>query len=177
MAAAGVAGDFSLSLFLMAELVMRPFRLQSESALALAIAVKRIAPALHRQAGCRPLRDSVGSNPTTRHSRAGLSYSAASRLEDRPQNRPEVESSSATGYRKGPSNHAAFPAPGGRGGARWSDGGWEVPSSYRDYLGNLGFCYGIFRDITPIAAGRLWAGSSVVSRPGFLPYDGWRRAQ
>jgi len=29
-----------------------------------------------------------------------------------------------------------------------------VPSSYRDYQGNQGFCYGIFRDITPIAAYR-----------------------
>jgi hypothetical protein len=28
----------------------------------------------------------------------------------------------------------------------------EVPTSYRYYLGNLGFFCGIFRDITPIAA-------------------------
>jgi hypothetical protein len=28
----------------------------------------------------------------------------------------------------------------------------EVPTSYRYYLGNLGFFWGIFRDITPIAA-------------------------
>ena len=28
----------------------------------------------------------------------------------------------------------------------------EVPSSYRDYFGNLGFFCAIFRDITPIAA-------------------------
>ena len=28
----------------------------------------------------------------------------------------------------------------------------EVPSSYRDYFGNLCFFCGIFRDITPIAA-------------------------
>jgi hypothetical protein len=29
---------------------------------------------------------------------------------------------------------------------------WEVSSSYRCYFGNLGFFWGIFRDITPIAA-------------------------
>ena len=28
----------------------------------------------------------------------------------------------------------------------------DVPSSYRYYLSNLGFFWGIFRDITPIAA-------------------------
>jgi hypothetical protein len=28
----------------------------------------------------------------------------------------------------------------------------DVPTSYRYYLGNLGFFWGIFRDITPIAA-------------------------
>lgn len=28
----------------------------------------------------------------------------------------------------------------------------EVPSCYRDYFGNLSFFWGIFRDITPIAA-------------------------
>ena len=37
---------FSLSLFLMPAFIIRPFRHQSESALALAIAVKRVAPAL-----------------------------------------------------------------------------------------------------------------------------------
>jgi len=37
---------FSLSLFLIPAYVIRPFRHQSESALALAIAVKRVAPAL-----------------------------------------------------------------------------------------------------------------------------------
>jgi hypothetical protein len=37
----------------------------------------------------------------------------------------------------------------------WGDstaGFVEVPTSYRYYLGNLGFFWGIFRDITPIAA-------------------------
>jgi hypothetical protein len=37
----------------------------------------------------------------------------------------------------------------------WGDstaGFGEVPTSYRYYLGNLGFFWGIFRDITPIAA-------------------------
>lgn len=42
----GLLAIFSLSLFLFPAFVIRPFRHQSESALGLAIAVKRIAPAL-----------------------------------------------------------------------------------------------------------------------------------
>lgn len=42
----GLLATLSLSLFLVPALVIRPFRHQSESALALAISVKRIAPAL-----------------------------------------------------------------------------------------------------------------------------------
>jgi hypothetical protein len=42
----GSLAIFSLSLFLIPAFVIRPFRHQSESALGLAIAVKRIAPAL-----------------------------------------------------------------------------------------------------------------------------------
>jgi len=42
----GLAAALSLSLFLTPAFVIRPFRHQSESALALAISVKRIAPAL-----------------------------------------------------------------------------------------------------------------------------------
>jgi hypothetical protein len=42
----GLLAMFSLSLFLMPAYVIRPFRHQSERALELAIAVKRIAPAL-----------------------------------------------------------------------------------------------------------------------------------
>jgi Protein of unknown function (DUF3179) len=42
----GLLAMFSLSLFLLPAFVIRPFRHQSESALRLAIAVKRIAPAL-----------------------------------------------------------------------------------------------------------------------------------
>ncbi len=42
----GLLAALSLSLFLVPAFVIRPFRHQSESALALAIAVKRIAPAL-----------------------------------------------------------------------------------------------------------------------------------
>jgi hypothetical protein len=42
----GLLAMFSLSLFLMPAFVIRPFRHQSERALELAIAVKRIAPAL-----------------------------------------------------------------------------------------------------------------------------------
>ena len=42
----GLLAIFSLSLFLIPAFVIRPFRYQSESALDLAIAVKRIAPAL-----------------------------------------------------------------------------------------------------------------------------------
>jgi Protein of unknown function (DUF3179) len=42
----GLLAALSLSLFLIPAFVIRPFRYQSESALALAIAVKRIAPAL-----------------------------------------------------------------------------------------------------------------------------------
>jgi hypothetical protein len=42
----GLLAALSLSLFLIPAFVIRPFRHQSESALALAIAVKRIAPAL-----------------------------------------------------------------------------------------------------------------------------------
>jgi hypothetical protein len=37
-------------------------------------------------------------------------------------------------------------------GATSAAGLGDVPSSYRYYLGNLGFFWGIFRDITPIAA-------------------------
>jgi len=42
----GLLAALSLSLFLIPAFIIRPFRYQSESALALAIAVKRIAPAL-----------------------------------------------------------------------------------------------------------------------------------
>jgi len=42
----GLLAALSLSMFLIPAFVIRPFRHQSESALALAIAVKRIAPAL-----------------------------------------------------------------------------------------------------------------------------------
>jgi len=42
----GLLAALSLSLFLVPAFIIRPFRYQSESALALAIAVKRIAPAL-----------------------------------------------------------------------------------------------------------------------------------
>ena len=42
----GLLAALSLSLFLLPAFVIRPFRHQSESALALAIAVKRVAPAL-----------------------------------------------------------------------------------------------------------------------------------
>jgi hypothetical protein len=52
-----------------------------------------------------------------------------------------------------PSKDAVFRLYCGCAGARRAPGGGEVPSSYRDYFGNQGFCYGIFRDITPIAAG------------------------
>ncbi len=42
----GLLAMFSLSLFVIPAFVIRPFRHQSESALGLAIAVKRIAPVL-----------------------------------------------------------------------------------------------------------------------------------
>jgi hypothetical protein len=42
----GLLAALSLSMFLIPAFVIRPFRHQSENALALAIAVKRIAPAL-----------------------------------------------------------------------------------------------------------------------------------
>ena len=48
----------------------------------------------------------------------------------------------------------------------------EVPSSYRDYLGNLGFFWGIFRDITPIAAHQALG----LGRPWFSGFKVKRRA-
>jgi hypothetical protein len=59
----------------------------------------------------------------------------------------------------------------GRGGRLAS---WEVPSSYRDYFGNQGFCYGIFRDITPIAAGQALGWEFRGFPAGFSGF-GWKR--
>jgi hypothetical protein len=59
-------------------------------------------------------------------------------------------------------------------GRRRAVGGGEVSSSYRDYFGNQGFCYGIFRDITPIADGQA-LGWEFGGFPAWFSGFGWKR--
>ena len=77
--------------------------------------------------------------------------------------------------RRVPAKNAAFYSGWGRIGSESAGWAREVPSSYRDYFGNLGFFCAIIRDITPIAARQPLGWNSAVSGLvfwlGFLRLD------